>query len=90
MTRRDPSRCQRRPCTSPRDCRRAALTGGYRLSFGVAAGLLVAGFLLAATVLRSPKAPAHPEPTDTGKSSEADGSPLMSVSELPSGRLGAW
>ncbi|WP_405150491.1 MFS transporter [Sphaerisporangium sp. NBC_01403] len=57
----------------------AALTGGYHLSFGVAAGLLVAGFLLAATVLRSPKAPAQPDPRGTGKSSDADGSPASAL-----------
>jgi hypothetical protein len=57
----------------------AALTGGYHLSFGVAAGLLAAGFLLAATVLRSPKTPAQPDPADTGKSSDADGSPASAL-----------
>jgi EmrB/QacA subfamily drug resistance transporter len=57
----------------------AALTGGYHLSFGVAAGLLAAGFLLAATVLRSPKTPAQPDPAGTGRSSDADGSPASAA-----------
>jgi MFS family permease len=53
-----------------------AMTGGYHLSFAVAAGLLVAGFLLAATVLRSPKATSHPQSGGTGESSEAGDFPL--------------
>ena len=54
----------------------AALTGGYHLSFGVAAGLLVAGFLLAATVLRSPKTPSQPQSGGAEEPSETGGSPL--------------
>ncbi|MCF6470787.1 MFS transporter [Nonomuraea sp. MG754425] len=34
----------------------AALTGGYRLAFGIAAGLLLAAFVVALTVLRRPAA----------------------------------
>ncbi|MEV1175410.1 MFS transporter, partial [Nonomuraea sp. NPDC049784] len=54
----------------------AALTGGYHLSFDVATGLLVAGFLIAATVLRSPKAPSEPQAGGAGESTEADRSAL--------------
>ncbi|MFV2172166.1 MFS transporter [Actinomadura sp. LOL_016] len=47
----------------------AALTGGYRLAFGVAAALLAAAFAVAALVLRTPKpggtAPAPAEPSTT-------------------------
>ncbi|GGV20375.1 MFS transporter [Actinomadura cremea] len=47
----------------------AALTGGYRLAFGVAAALLAAAFAVAVLVLRTPKpggtAPAPAEPSTT-------------------------
>ncbi|OLT38434.1 MFS transporter [Actinomadura sp. CNU-125] len=47
----------------------AALTGGYRLAFGIAAVLLAAAFAVAVAVLRTPKpgaaAPAPAEPSTT-------------------------
>jgi EmrB/QacA subfamily drug resistance transporter len=39
----------------------SALTGGFHLAFGTAAGLLAAAFILAITILRQPKASAQPE-----------------------------
>ncbi|GAB3966291.1 MFS transporter [Actinoallomurus acanthiterrae] len=54
----------------------AALTGGYHLSFGVATGLLVAGFLIAAAVLRSPTASSQPQSASADKSADAEGSVL--------------
>ena len=41
-------------CSRGGDGQAAALTGGYTLAFGVAAGFLVAAFAIAATVLRRP------------------------------------
>ncbi|MFF8290812.1 MFS transporter [Streptomyces sp. NPDC016309] len=45
--------------------RAEALTGGYRLAFAVGTGLLVAALVVAATVLRRPRTPAHPAAGDT-------------------------
>lgn len=42
----------------------AALTGGYRLAFGIAAGLLVAAFAVALLVLRRPRAAADAAPAE--------------------------
>ncbi|WP_233604506.1 MFS transporter [Micromonospora sp. HM5-17] len=42
----------------------AALTGGYRLAFTVAVGLLAAALVLAAAVLRQPSRPAGTEPEE--------------------------
>ncbi|MFI6088364.1 MFS transporter [Streptomyces sp. NPDC051218] len=55
-----------------------ATTGGYHVSFAVAAGLEVLGILLAAVVLRSPKA------SDAGVSAVAApaGAPVMNAEEL--------
>jgi EmrB/QacA subfamily drug resistance transporter len=39
----------------------SALTGGFHLAFGIAAGLLATAFILAITTLRQPKASARPE-----------------------------
>jgi EmrB/QacA subfamily drug resistance transporter len=39
----------------------SALTGGFRLAFAIAAGLLAAAFILAVTILRPPKNPASPQ-----------------------------
>jgi MFS family permease len=41
----------------------SALTGGFHLAFGIGAGLIVAAFILAVTVLRQPKAATQPEST---------------------------
>jgi hypothetical protein len=38
--------------------RAAALTGGFHVAFGVGTGLLVAGLVLAVTIVRAPRIPA--------------------------------
>ena len=44
--------------------RAAALTGGFQLAFGVAAGLVAVAVVLAVTVLRRPRSAAEPVATD--------------------------
>ncbi|MFC7589454.1 MFS transporter [Nonomuraea antimicrobica] len=56
-----------------------ALTEGYRLAFSVAAGLLVVAFLLAATVLSSPRPSAPGRPED-GTPSDAEGASVPAQS----------
>ncbi|MBT2225084.1 MFS transporter [Nonomuraea sp. NEAU-A123] len=65
----------------------AASTYGYRLAFGVAAGLLIAAFLLTATVLSASKA-LPPQPSEGGTPSDvtdALASARSSVGEIPQG-----
>ncbi|WP_218929541.1 MFS transporter [Streptomyces sp. Rer75] len=42
-----------------------ALTGGFQLSYGISAAFVGVGVLVAALVLRTPKAPGEPEPEQT-------------------------
>ncbi|GAA2106164.1 DHA2 family efflux MFS transporter permease subunit [Actinomadura alba] len=53
----------------------SALTGGYHLAFGIGAGLAVAGFVLAATVLRQPGASAGPQAPEAAATEETTREP---------------
>jgi hypothetical protein len=53
----------------------SALTGGFHLAFGIATGLLAAAFILALTILRQPKAAAHPEVTATAEETTTEVAP---------------
>jgi hypothetical protein len=50
----------------------SALTSGYHLAFGIGAGLIVTAFVLAATVLRQPRAAAQPETTAATEETTTD------------------